>query len=310
MPLWKAESFTPNSTQPFCANIGGKWPATQNLIAFLTTNIFAHAATIYLSNGSDAYLTVKSVYSALLWPVNAGDRAFHVLGRYLTRVFRWKMKIRDAFGGDKFEDAATSGAIAISVPLKFAPLLQGRWDTVSAHQRIVMLNNERFHWHGEKWEVPRNEYPTPFNVSHTFSRYVPYILPSDTRFPKYDNYRLAPRSSALPQAVAVIQIFLSIRQLYLQYNSSILKDGLSSPYLVVIPYILMSLMNLLASVLVGSYPQITMLPMQDESLPHDNEVYIGGYGREKPLRVLARRLPTIIPSNENSDPSAVLGSVP
>jgi hypothetical protein len=57
----------------FCPAPGGTWQAVQNLIAFLVANIFAHAATIYLTNGAQLMLSVFEVFTALLLPVNAGN---------------------------------------------------------------------------------------------------------------------------------------------------------------------------------------------------------------------------------------------
>jgi hypothetical protein len=78
----------------------------------------------------------------------------------------------------------------------------------------------------------------------------------------------------LSSVIAIVQVGLSIRQLVLNYGPSIVNNGLSSPYLIVIPYILMSLVNLIVNFMVGSYRRITMMPMKDAKLPKYNEVYI------------------------------------
>ena len=81
--LWEADGIinaTNVTTTGFCSTKGGLWPAVQALIAFLTTNIFAHAATLYLAPGADLSLIVFSAFQAILLPVSAGDYAIHVLG--------------------------------------------------------------------------------------------------------------------------------------------------------------------------------------------------------------------------------------
>lgn len=131
-----------------------------------------------------------------------------------------------------------------------------------------MLDNATYFW------PVQAELDLPFQIAASFTRFVPFILPSNIRFlPRYRGVKIAPSSNALPSIIAIVQVILSIRELSVQYGLSISDKGLSSPYLMVIPYILMSLVNLVANILVGSYRRVTMIPMKDK-LPEFNEVYI------------------------------------
>jgi hypothetical protein len=304
--LWeRSVNVTSSSTADgFCSQGDGLWRAVQALITFLTTNIIAHAATLYLQPGADTSLTIFSVFQALLLPVNAGDFAFHVIGRYIRRARKGQIK-GSYFGGFKFEDAATSGAIAISIPLKFVPLVHGRWDSVSSQQKLVMLDNEKFS-HAEKWDekLPGQ---LPFTICDNYFRYVPYILPSTTKFPEpteevpgYYNHRISPQSSMLQKAVALIQLFLSARSIYNARHAFLQTDGLSSPFLVVVPYLLMTTINLVANMLVGSYTQIVVLPMKQDKLPKPNQVYIGHWEGEECERVI-----TLAPRGASSTSSSM-----
>ena len=288
--LWERDAEMTAMNTPasgFCSEKGGIWPVVQALLTFLTTNIFAHAATLYLPPGADLSLTVFSVFQAILLPVSAGDYALHVLGRYGRRVWKSQIPISDIFGGFKFEDAATAGAIAISVPLKFVPLLQGRWDSIiHSRQHLVMLDNEDF-WHREVWTVEAHQNKLPFTVNGKFYRYVPFLLPPTTKFDGYKNYKISPQSNWLPGIIAVTQLILSGRSLYLTYRGSIQTFGLSSPYLVVVPYLLMTFINLLANVLVGSYAQIVVLPMKAARVPQPNQVLIASRRGEKASRIIS-----------------------
>ena len=51
-------------------------------------------------------------------------------------------------------------------------------------------------------------------------------------------------------------------------------NNLSSPYIVVIPYLLMGLVKLIANTLVSTYTHVTILPMALDDLPKVNEVDI------------------------------------
>ena len=53
-------------------------------------------------------------------------------------------------------------------------------------------------------------------------------------------------------------------------RDNIREEGLSSPYIIVVPYLIMSLVNLICSALVSSYTHVTALSMENESLPEIN----------------------------------------
>lgn len=193
------------------------------------------------------------------------------------------MRLNDLFVGGTFEDAAVSGVLAISIPLRFAPIVAERWEKAARHQKIIMLNNKNY------WPPKSAPHPElPFKVRGKSQQYVPYILPPTTRFPGYTNYTLSPTSSWLPQTIGIVQAILSSRQLYLNYSSSIVADGLSSPYVVVIPYIFMSIVNMVANALVNSYTQVTMLPMNHVPLPSDNDAFISGPDKSTPEKYRLR----------------------
>jgi hypothetical protein len=257
---------------------GGTGQAILSFFEFLAANIIAHTATIRIPAGTNFADSVQRVMTALVLPVSAGDPAFRALGRWATH---WRYPYRQkgipwyasAFGGDKLQDAGTSGAVAICVPLEFAPLLAGRWERVTPQRRAVFLDGTDF-WHARR-KRPELPFRTPA-PSEIFPRYCLFILPSNTRF-DYNHYKankISPSGSVLTYVVAIVQIILSARQLNLNYGSSITDNGLSSPYLVVVPYMLMSVINLIASVFVGSYRQVTVLPMEKDKFPDVNEVYL------------------------------------
>lgn len=264
-----------NSTAtPFCAAAGGTWPAVQALIAFLITNIFAHAATIRLPPGANTRHILRIVFGTFLHPIYGGSLTFDALHRWLTRFKGQSLTLRKffsiAFPGDSFEGAATAGALAILVPLRYAPLLYGRWEVVRPAQNTLMLDNFAF-CEEDLYDSPENYGSLRFNEKTTamFRRFVPFVLPPTTQFRHYKRFKISATSNILSQLIALVQVFFSARQLYLNYHSSVLQDGLSSPYVVVIPYLLMSLVNLITNSLVGSYSHVTLLPMVTK-LPDPN----------------------------------------
>lgn len=86
-----------------------------------------------------------------------------------------------------------------------------------------------------------------------------FALPATTGFKSKKHFWVSSSSHFLPQIIAIIQFVLSSRQLYLNYNTSIKVKGLASPYLAVILYLVMTLVNFVANALVGSYGQVIVL---------------------------------------------------
>jgi len=266
------ENLWTRSDNQFCETAGGIWPALQALVTFYATNIFAHAATLHLRPGVSWKDNVRAVFRAIVEPVTAGEIAFSAIGRWLVRLREKdaKVTLTWAAGGDSFESAVTADALAITVPLKYAPLLAERWRRVTSRENMVMLDHTT--WNPTPEAKARE--PPEWKKLWKSTRYVPYILPPTTRFPGYEIHKIPTSSSVLPQIIGTLQLVLSGRQIYLQFQTSFRENGLSSPYVIVIPYFLMTLVNLLANMLVSSYTNITVLPMAKDSLPALNKAYV------------------------------------
>lgn len=288
--FWKRST---NDTETrFCPDGGGGWSAARTLIAFLVTNILAHAATIRFPAGSNTASMVRRVIAAILLPVTAGDSAFHAIGRWLSWL-TWSRAERHKEGksqekhlslrrgllrGDNLQDAAISGAVAVCIPFHLAPLLVGRWEIAGPSRKVIMLDDTSYFW----GKPPTKEQLKPINPIAKFPRYVPFILPPDVEFDEeLRNKTITPESNVLSNIIAVAQIILSVGQLYSNYGPSVRVEGLGSPYLVVIPYFLMSFVNFLANIFVASYRRVTMLTMKSQFQQKFNEIYIINCPREE-----------------------------
>lgn len=148
-----------------------------------------------------------------------------------------------------------TGALAICVPLEFAPVVRGYWELATPNERLMVLLDHTEVRNGVEQKALGG--PT-FSENRPIPPYIPF---STTNLPRYEGQKIAPSGSGLSQILAIIQLFASSRQLYLAYGTTIRDQGLASPYLVVIPYLLMTLVNFFAHTFVGSYPQVTLLPM-------------------------------------------------
>src|SRR5271169_6523623 len=144
--VWeRSDNFTNSTESSFCVDGGGTWQAIESLVTFLGCNMIAHAATIRVPAGSDASSNVRRVIAAVFSPIYAGNFAFRLLGRWWTRERYGKKRWKIEFAGDKLQDAVTSGAVAICIPLKFAPILAGlNWDLVEDNRRVVTWDHRNF----------------------------------------------------------------------------------------------------------------------------------------------------------------------
>jgi hypothetical protein len=107
-----------------------------------------------------------------------------------------------------------AGGVGVLIPMRYVPLLQGRWDSVN-DQRMVFLDNKKFWDKDDSHWQPRYMKHIPFNVHDTLPSHVPFVLPGSTKFlDAYSDYRVSPDSSSIAQLVAIVQVVLSIRQLY------------------------------------------------------------------------------------------------
>ena len=255
-----------------CPKSGGTWPAVQTFVAFLLTNIFAHAATSRTSTGAKKLETLLTFVAALFVPVLAGRNAFILLTRWASRV--GQVGIRQATGGDSFEAAITAGAVAIYVPLKYSGLVKGRWQQLLFTQNAIYLDHS-----------PLREKRLDLNNK----RYYCFILPANATIPSYKKRKLFPSSSSSGPVVALIQVGFGVHQVYSNYGSSFLQRGLSSPYVVLIPYILMSVVNLVTNILIPTYTHVHILPMAVDQYPERNIVTVVEQSANNrfPLRIIS-----------------------
>jgi hypothetical protein len=257
----------------FCPS--GLWPAVQGLVAFLISNVFSHAASIHLVPGADARTALITILSAIVTPFAMGSHAFGVVDRArrrfsyrLRKALGWKGKLQvvltPLFCGDALDNAVVSGALAIRIPREYKALTKS-WKRVQGGQRLI--SPASWGYTDTRVQVIRDRcrmsgYFVPWLQFDEGCEDLFVVLPPDTTFNNVDGikYVVIPNSTLLSQIIAVIQLVLGSRQIFLNYESSVATQGLSSPYLCVIPYLLMTLVNFLANAFAGQYPQVIVLP--------------------------------------------------
>lgn len=137
-------------------------------------------------------------------------------------------------------DGISAGAIAIRIPIRFVPI----------------LCEDTFGWRKLNDNIPTDESQSQQLSGET----VLYSLPWNCRIRTTQSLMLYPVSSKFKSTIAILQLSYSTFQVYIQYEPLVRCQGLSSPFLITIPHLYMSCVNLMANLVQGSYTHVAVLP--------------------------------------------------
>ena len=248
----QTESWSPTNCVPLSTSLNF-W----NLCIFFGTNVFAHAATIHPRTGATKLNSVKRMGYMLVAPITAGTVATHAIITFILGVKKGGLKWTHFLSAKEgLQEAIPVGGVGIQIPRDLAPVVAGRWKLVGDERHSLMLSHERSH---------------PYRTSRephipTSDALLEFILPPQSRLPAYKDHKFYPSSSFASELIAVVQLGYGVYQLVVQYGSEITVMGLSSPYCCAIPYLFMSLINLIANILMPSYSHVVIIPPKEASL--------------------------------------------
>lgn len=272
-----------NQSEPFTeancmvlSNADNFW----NLCIFFGANIFAHAATIHPRTGATKTNSFRRMLLMIVAPITAGTVATNAIVTFVLGIwnggFRWAHFLGHK---DSLEEAIAAGAVGIKVPKELAPVLAGRWKLVGDERYSLMLDHERSHPAKTSREphIPADDAPLEF------------ILPPQSKLPGYKGYKFYPSSNFANELIAVVQLIYGVWQLVTEYSPEIEVMGLSSPMVWALPYLFMSLVNLLANLVMESYSHIVILPPQD---PEPTDVNVTKLSRTSSSATLKKLPPS------------------
>ena len=201
--------------------------------------------TAHVTTPESMYDAIKRFLAMAVSPITAGMSSARSLLLFLCHLdTQWPGKRRS-----NAQDAISAGALAIKVPLTFHYFVKENLG----------------------WKELGNGVPLGYQTAGP--RSAIYILPRTTRIvdDRYDGYAQPPVSNTLATVLAFLQLLYTVVQAYVQYGAAIRSYGLSSPYLVVFPYLYMSFINLLANLIQRTYVHITIVSHPRRlQLSHDN----------------------------------------
>lgn len=147
-------------------------------------------------------------------------------------------------------NAVMAGAVAIHVPKRFENVLRARnWER-------LIGNNLR--------EISTEHSREP-SSDPAFENFSQYVLPP-TALLLDPTFRVYPESMFREAAAGLLQLGFGLYQLISDdAKMSVKMDGLASPYLLVLPYLMMAAVNILVNVLDPPYSVVTVLDISKEA---------------------------------------------
>jgi len=147
--------------------------------------------------------------------------------------------------------AVIAGAIAIHVPHRFTPLLHSRnWEMLSPTKEIST----------EHCRIPQ--------ADPAFSQLTQWILPPTALLLDW-TFRIYPESMFREAAAGLLQLGFGLYQLVSSdAHFSVQRDGLASPFLLVLPYLGMAGVNSVINILDPPYTVVTVLDVSPAARHH------------------------------------------
>ena len=147
--------------------------------------------------------------------------------------------------------AVIAGAIAIHVPHRFTSLLHSRnWEVLSHTKEIST----------EHCRIPE--------VDPAFSQLTQWILPPTALLLDW-TFRIYPESMFREAAAGLLQLGFGLYQLVSSdAHFSVERDGLASPFLLVLPYLGMAGVNSIINILDPPYTVVTVLDISPQARHH------------------------------------------
>ena len=186
--------------------------------------------------------TWGALATMILGPVSAAVTSFNSIVLLAVKIGRSNWRSRPPL-----ENIISAGAIAIPIPSRF----------------VSVLDDGQFGWRRLRHDVPAIECSSDLGYCKTFTEHnkadtTLCTIPPTSRL-KSDVPALSPARNNIKTAFSILQLLYSSIQAYLKYRSTIHLQGLSCPYLIAIPYLYMSFINLIADLVQGTYTQIVVL---------------------------------------------------
>ena len=212
-----------------------------SVIAFIAGMSFIHITTTHTPTALPLRESLGHAISMIFSPVTSGIASVHAIALFARRALSSRRL-------PCFQYGISAGAIGIWIPRDFV----NNFTTSHLGWRRVE-NRTLVSMRGIIGKL-RTDYPAD-------SGSVLFVIPRTSRVVDNRYNYLSPRSTSHKVAIslALIQLIWSTYTAYSQYACLIRDRGLSSPFIIAFPFLYMNFLNLIANLVEGSYPHITVL---------------------------------------------------
>ena len=225
-------------------------PTSLPILSFTVVQVTSFLIYVFILPALTAHLPIPPsldevlgrTVSIILSPISSNVSAFNALVMFALKIARGDLPL---CGGSRapLHDAISAGAIAIRIPIRF----------------ISVIPEEPFGWRKLNRNIPIDADASTSTTDDNIS--VLYSLPWNCRFrTPPESLSLYTASNKVKSTLAILQLGYSSFQAYMQYEPLVNCQGLSSPFLIAIPHLQMSCVNLLANLVQGSYTHVTVIP--------------------------------------------------
>ncbi|THW38347.1 hypothetical protein D6D21_07831 [Aureobasidium pullulans] len=253
------------------------WPSISAVIVFFAANYLAHAATVKSSPGDATLVQACNAILALMFPMSG-------LLRALNAIFRYSRSAKTCL-----EKACNAGALCMVVrdrhwqPPASSDLRVGVKHRLRNDNNTDAINSELIIYlptyardYSSSWlhfdSAWAQSYVDPslkrIHGTHKLAEgYTFAVVPRDTvLFPKTDSLDDKGSVSDISASISILKAVASIVQIIaasttlLSHRSDLIdRWGYASYHLTVIPYLFMTLINLVSNVVIADYPCLYMV---------------------------------------------------
>jgi len=226
----------------------------EDVVVFFLLNYVAHAATIRHFPGDTIKTQIWYTACALFFP--------------FTGVWRACQSIANArpFEKDQLERAKYAGALCVVMYYAFEHLtelrgcrLKGKKPPITDDNGFVSIAvGERFHLNARQVNQKSEKIHGAYSGSETIQVLPPNVKVAN-RLCTAEKVQLSTSNSLLKSAIAIVQLMFACFTLYRTRGAQVENYGYAAFGFTVIPYAIMSVINLTANLLTPEYPTLFMV---------------------------------------------------
>ncbi|PMD51483.1 uncharacterized protein K444DRAFT_620586 [Hyaloscypha bicolor E] len=222
-----------------------------DIFTFYLANYFAHAATVKALPGESTTDLAFAVFLAIAFPFSGIARGLQAIARHAS--FSWGQK---SVCGD-LQTAARAGALCIVVRNEY-------WDGRGLSIERVKQTIDQSKHHLEYISPTARKIHGLSKLSEGYSLAIlpsnAEVVPSKPHKEGYQQEITLSSSASIPQSmVAIFQVLYASYTLYKTRGDQLNRYGYAAFGLTVIPYIIMSFLNLLGNVSTPDYPALYLV---------------------------------------------------